>query len=91
MLAEGQKQIVYGFFHWVAGWQAAREAFARSQEPTLAERVGLEGKHAPATSDAPADASAPASANTPAPSKTPGRNDPCFCGSGKKFKKCHGA
>jgi len=19
-----------------------------------------------------------------------GRNDPCFCGSGKKFKKCHG-
>lgn len=22
---------------------------------------------------------------------TPGRNDPCWCGSGKKFKKCHGA
>ena len=22
---------------------------------------------------------------------TPGRNDPCPCGSGKKFKKCHGA
>ena len=21
---------------------------------------------------------------------TPGRNDPCFCGSGKKYKKCHG-
>ncbi|EJN8329026.1 SEC-C domain-containing protein, partial [Salmonella enterica] len=20
--------------------------------------------------------------------KRPGRNDPCFCGSGKKFKKC---
>ena len=20
-----------------------------------------------------------------------GRNDPCFCGSGRKFKKCHGA
>lgn len=20
-----------------------------------------------------------------------GRNDPCHCGSGKKFKKCHGA
>jgi preprotein translocase subunit SecA len=25
-----------------------------------------------------------------APSKLPGRNDPCWCGSGKKFKKCHG-
>lgn len=23
--------------------------------------------------------------------KTPGRNDPCTCGSGKKWKKCHGA
>lgn len=23
--------------------------------------------------------------------KKPGANDPCSCGSGKKFKKCHGA
>ncbi len=23
------------------------------------------------------------------PSKRPGRNDPCWCGSGKKYKKCH--
>jgi preprotein translocase subunit SecA len=23
--------------------------------------------------------------------KTVGRNDPCPCGSGKKFKQCHGA
>jgi len=22
--------------------------------------------------------------------KTPGRNDPCHCGSGKKYKFCHG-
>jgi preprotein translocase subunit SecA len=22
--------------------------------------------------------------------KTPGRNDPCYCGSGKKYKLCHG-
>jgi len=22
--------------------------------------------------------------------KTLGRNDPCHCGSGKKYKKCHG-
>ena len=25
------------------------------------------------------------------PSEKVGRNDPCWCGSGKKFKKCHGA
>ena len=30
----------------------------------------------------------PATRRVPA---TPGRNDPCHCGSGKKFKKCHGA
>ena len=27
----------------------------------------------------------------PAPTGKPGRNDPCPCGSGKKYKKCHGA
>ena len=33
------------------------------------------------------------SANSPAPSDVPkvGRNEPCPCGSGKKYKKCHGA
>jgi len=25
------------------------------------------------------------------PDQQIGRNDPCWCGSGKKFKKCHGA
>ncbi len=23
------------------------------------------------------------------PAQKPGRNDPCWCGSGKKYKKCH--
>jgi preprotein translocase subunit SecA len=27
----------------------------------------------------------------PAVSQKVGRNDPCYCGSGKKYKKCHGA
>jgi preprotein translocase subunit SecA len=27
---------------------------------------------------------------TPVAKKQPGRNDPCPCGSGKKYKKCHG-
>ncbi|HEY3100045.1 MAG TPA: preprotein translocase subunit SecA [Methylomirabilota bacterium] len=43
----------------------------------------------------PAAASTPTAAPRPAPSpRTPtgekiGRNDPCYCGSGKKYKKCH--
>jgi preprotein translocase subunit SecA len=33
-----------------------------------------------------------ATATTPRRTGTEiGRNDPCFCGSGKKYKKCHGA
>ena len=38
--------------------------------------------------------SASADTNGNAPRRTGekiGRNDPCFCGSGKKYKKCHGA
>jgi hypothetical protein len=27
----------------------------------------------------------------PAPAKAPGRNDPCPCGSGRRYKACHGA
>jgi len=29
------------------------------------------------------------SAECEPPSRTPGRNDQCWCGSGKKYKKCH--
>jgi preprotein translocase subunit SecA len=38
-----------------------------------------------------ADGAAPAAARTALATKAPGRNDPCPCGSGRKFKKCHGA
>src|SRR4051794_1673764 len=40
-----------------------------------------------------ADATAPAAVQTmqASPHEKLGRNDPCWCGSGKKFKKCHGA
>jgi uncharacterized protein YecA (UPF0149 family) len=27
----------------------------------------------------------------PAAAHQPGRNDPCWCGSGTKFKQCHGS
>lgn len=37
----------------------------------------------------------PAHSHAAAPTRNPmrevGRNDPCPCGSNKKFKKCHGA
>ena len=33
--------------------------------------------------------SSPTPTNQPIPTKKPGRNDPCWCGSGKKYKRCH--
>ena len=72
---------------------AARPAAPRS--PTRAARS--------TTSRAPTAARATASRTSEAPSRAVvqqrrvdeneqiGRNDPCWCGSGKKFKKCHGA
>jgi preprotein translocase subunit SecA len=41
--------------------------------------------------DTPALPKPPPGALTPNPYAGVGRNDPCPCGSGKKFKKCHGA
>ena len=34
---------------------------------------------------------ASAGAGQPADASKLGRNDPCWCGSGKKFKRCHGS
>ncbi|PIP57548.1 hypothetical protein COX03_02490 [Candidatus Woesebacteria bacterium CG22_combo_CG10-13_8_21_14_all_39_10] len=36
-----------------------------------------------------ADAAAVSGEQTFPKKKKPGRNDPCPCGSGKKYKKCH--
>jgi uncharacterized protein YecA (UPF0149 family) len=33
--------------------------------------------------------SAFAGKDSEAPAAKPGRNDPCWCGSGAKYKKCH--
>jgi hypothetical protein len=58
-------------------------------EVAVNDRLALHG-HNPVFRAAPADDELE---EYPAPSdrKTPGRNDPCPCGSGKKYKKCCGA
>jgi preprotein translocase subunit SecA len=83
-----ERQIVYAVFKVQV---AARVA------PSLLERGGLtltapakEGDRPLAASDDGEDGKAPAVAIDPGLPKV-GRNDPCPCGSGKKFKKCHGA
>ncbi|HXU25020.1 MAG TPA: SEC-C metal-binding domain-containing protein, partial [Tepidiformaceae bacterium] len=60
----------------------AAPVLAGSTAPTAAQLNTNRGDGAPATGGGRA-----ATATVP----KLGRNDPCFCGSGKKFKKCHGA
>lgn len=56
---------------------AQYSAPAKQMESEVEKREGAQPHH----SDTP----------TTAEGKKIGRNDPCYCGSGKKYKKCHGA
>ena len=58
----------------------AAPAIGRSSMPSVAQLRPNRGEAAVATRSA-----------GPAVSQKIGRNDPCWCGSGKKYKKCHGA
>ncbi|MCL5047749.1 MAG: preprotein translocase subunit SecA [Firmicutes bacterium] len=59
----------------------AGKLFARQTSETALSKNAVPSK----TAMSPA-ASAPAQSH-----KTPGRNEPCWCGSGRKYKLCHGA
>ncbi|MEP6962728.1 MAG: SEC-C metal-binding domain-containing protein, partial [Acidobacteriota bacterium] len=56
----------------------------------LDERLRLNGMKAVFEEGATDEPEAAVAAAPPAPARV-GRNDPCPCGSGKKYKKCHGA
>jgi uncharacterized protein YecA (UPF0149 family) len=59
--------------------------------PTQSAPAGLPQAGRVTATDARGRAALPG-ANVPDPNAAViGRNDPCPCGSGKKYKKCHGA
>jgi preprotein translocase subunit SecA len=60
------------------------ESLAGSQAIAAAGATALGGEAAAATAVAPQQ-------RVVSEQQKLGRNDPCWCGSGKKFKKCHGA
>jgi preprotein translocase subunit SecA len=68
---------------------AAASAFGGGM---LAARAAAQGGSV-ASMGGPAPAASPPQATAPIQRQMPkvGRNDPCPCGSGKKYKKCHGA
>ena len=66
------------------GHRAAQRA-GRARRPAAAPRPGTR------TTSEDADAHARVEQRRVDEHDQIGRNDPCWCGSGKKFKKCHGA
>jgi len=71
-------------------------AAPRKAPAVVASKPAADGMITPDTATAPAGpgrapAPVPAAVAAPNPYAGVGRNDPCPCGSGKKFKKCHGA
>ena len=66
----------------------------RAQQAVMAGAADAAGEGADAAPEGPSEAPAPLVAgfdeNDPETWGKPGRNDPCPCGSGKKFKHCHG-
>ena len=66
----------------------------RKPSPMVASKAAADGLVSPETATGPLPPKGPPpaiGATAPNPYAGVGRNDPCPCGSGKKFKKCHGA
>ncbi len=69
----------------VQGQGAIDAAFAADPTPIMFDDDGGPGGGQPMPMPAEEVAQQPVKVE-----KTPGRNEPCFCGSGKKYKLCHG-
>ena len=82
-------EVVLHLFHAEIAPQDVQEL---AQQPQQNGGQELQYEHeTTAGSQAIAQAGSPVAVAAGSPHDKPGRNDPCWCGSGKKFKKCHGA
>lgn len=84
LLNDIQKEVVYSFFKVGIGLQIAPSIMAT-------DKLTLEGAKKEQSSVSSSAASSKQTVSGEASFKDVGRNDLCPCGSGKKFKKCHGA
>jgi len=67
---------------------SAMQVAAAAEPVAVADDAGMAPMSAPPARPQPQQPAAPA--EPVRVEKTPGRNEPCFCGSGKKYKLCHG-
>jgi preprotein translocase subunit SecA len=76
--------------HAAADSEAEAEADGQqSPEPDAGQAAGSRKSRRAAASGAPVRPSAPAAQTVRRARPKVGRNDPCWCGSGKKYKHCH--
>jgi preprotein translocase subunit SecA len=101
MMNDTREEFVKRFFRVQLAPQAAQQVLA--EEPRAPRRMVAQHAEAEAFGGAPAENGEAAPAPAPGPGPQPtlrsvdpqrsrpqvGRNDPCWCGSGKKYKKCH--
>ncbi len=102
MFDELKDTIRHDVTHTIFRVSVAREPVAQPTRRVTEGRLELGGAVAAGAMGAEAAAAAPMAgngngagpANAPQPVRAGpkvGRNDPCWCGSGKKYKRCHGA
>ena len=93
MMREVDHNVCEELFHLqlMSAEELARETERQRQAAAAMQRAAqLQGASDQNNSDAVAASDPKAAPRAPAGKrKRPGRNDPCWCGSGKKYKKCH--
>jgi preprotein translocase subunit SecA len=82
-------EVVLHLFHAEIAPQDEQE-LVQQQQANGGQQLQYEHETS-AGAQAIAQAGSPVAVAAGAPHDKVGRNDPCWCGSGKKFKKCHGA
>ena len=79
-----RQQVARQILHARLAPQAAAEAMAQERAPSRIQQSGPGDPDGAGTTE-------PVTATATRVTAKVGRNDPCPCGSGKKFKRCHGA
>ncbi|MBN1218396.1 MAG: SEC-C domain-containing protein [Anaerolineae bacterium] len=75
-----QEEVVRRIYHPAIQVETPRPRELQAQHPDAIAASRMQAETPGATRQAPAPIRV---------QKTPGRNDPCWCGSGKKYKHCH--
>jgi preprotein translocase subunit SecA len=98
-----RSEVVLHLFHAELAPEEAQQQLAQAQQTgngnmhyehetaAGAEAIAAAGGGEAVMAGVPSAAGVVAQAVQASPHEKLGRNDPCWCGSGKKFKKCHGA